>query len=762
MLSVGKSRRKTPELPPDIHSALVETLFGTTGAFLSGIFGATLVPAIAYARTGGQIYEVCLAVVGFMSIVRLAVYLAHKRASAENRVRRARFWEAAYAIPAIGFMAAVGVTAAIMFVRDGDPISTLYGVILTVGCAGALAGRNAGRPFIVYGQLLGVCAPLAIAMFLRQDPWVWGSAVCLLFVMTAVKSTTKVLNATIVTALMEGREARLQRARLGAALDSMSHGLCMADASQTIVVMNDRLKAFFGLEVQSGASLSDLANSIGLAAHMSRGARTNFVSRWRAHVGRGETCVFTQEVQQRLYDFRCEPMPNGGFVVVVEDVTEARLASREIERMAHFDSLTGLPNRINFHQALQKELARPRRKHDLVLLSIDLDQFKEVNDTRGHPAGDELLRLVAERLRQTVTGRDLVARFGGDEFQVLTAEQPGSGRAEQLAERLIAVLSASYEVFGATVTIGASVGLSRASQEGADADEMLRCADLALYEAKGAGRGVVRAYRRDMDLVLRRKRHVEGVLRRAIADQTLEVYYQPVMDIRTGRVKVCEALARLRCPDEGMISPAEFIPVAEESDLILGLGEAVLRKACAEATHWPEDVAVAVNFSPRQFAMNGDIIEDLKAVLRQTGLAPSRLEVEITESTMIEAKNAHAQLEAIKDLGVRIALDDFGTGYSSLSYLRQYPVDKIKIDRSFADEIDSVASQAVIGAVSVLAERLEVEVVFEGLERAEQLEHLKAWGVHLVQGYLFGAPMPSAQIRPRLMTTSDDTTRRVA
>jgi len=756
---LGKSRRKSPELPPDIHSALVETLFGTTGAFVSGLLGAILVPTIAYARTREDIYLICLAVVGVLTLVRLAVYVAHKRASDENRARRARFWEAAYAVGAIGFMLAVGVTAALLFVRNADQIAILYGVILTMGCAGALAGRNAGRPFIVYGQVLGVCGPLAVAMFLRHDPWFWGAAVILLFVMTAVKSTTKVLNATIVTALLEGREARLQRTRLGAALDSMSHGLCMADASQTIVVMNDRLKAFFGLQVQSGASLSDLANSIGLAAHMSRGARANFVSRWRAHVGRGETCVFTQEVQQRLYDFRCEPMPNGGFVVVVEDVTEARLASREIERMAHFDSLTGLPNRINFHQTLKKELARPNRKQDLVLLSIDLDQFKEVNDTRGHPAGDELLRQVADRLRQTITSRDLVARFGGDEFQVLAPEQEGSGRAEQLGERLIAVLSASYEVFGATVTIGASIGVSRASQEGPDADEMLRCADLALYEAKGAGRGVVRAYRRDMDLALRRKRHVEGVLRRAIASQTLEVYYQPIVDIRTGRVKVCEALARLRCPDEGMISPAEFIPVAEESDLILGLGETVLRKACAEAMTWPDDVGVAVNFSPRQFAMNSDIVEDLKTALRTTGLAPHRLEVEITESTMIEAKNAHAQLQGISDLGVRIALDDFGTGYSSLSYLRTYPVNKIKIDRSFADEIDSVASQAVIGAVSVLAERLEVEVVFEGLEQREQLEYLKPWGVHLVQGYLFGAPMPPAKLRECF---ADDLVRRVA
>jgi diguanylate cyclase (GGDEF)-like protein len=467
-------------------------------------------------------------------------------------------------------------------------------------------------------------------------------------------------------------------------------------------------------------------------------------------VGRGEACVFTQDIQQRLYDFRCEPMPNGGFVVVVEDVTEARLASREIERMAHFDSLTGLPNRINFHSALTKALTRPRIQQDLVLISIDLDQFKEINDTRGHPAGDELLRQVADRLRQTVTRRDLVARFGGDEFQVLAPEAEGSGRAEQLAEEIISVLSTSYEVLGATMTIGASIGIARASLEGPDADEMLRCADLALYEAKGAGRGVVRTYQRDMDLALRRKRHVESVLRRAIADKTLEVHYQPIVDIRTGQVKVCEALARLRCPDEGLISPAEFIPVAEESDLILGLGEAVLRKACAEAMTWPEDVAVAVNFSPRQFAMNGDIVEDLKAVLRATGLPPHRLEVEITESTMIEAKNAHAQLEGISALGVRIALDDFGTGYSSLSYLRTYPVNKIKIDRSFADEIDSVASQAVIGAVSVLAQRLEVDVVFEGLEQPEQLDSLKPWGVYLVQGYLFGAPMPAAKILEQL------------
>jgi predicted signal transduction protein with EAL and GGDEF domain len=273
---------------------------------------------------------------------------------------------------------------------------------------------------------------------------------------------------------------------------------------------------------------------------------------------------------------------------------------------------------------------------------------------------------------------------------------------------------------------------------------------MALYSAKGAGRGVARAFAPEMETALRRKRDVSEHLRYALDHDGIEVHYQPVVDVRTGRVVACEALARLAHPTEGMISPGEFVQVAEDSGLIVRLGDYVLKRACMDAVDWPEDIRVAVNFSPKQFVLGRNIAEDISAALAATGLPPHRLEVEITESTILEAKDSLQQLREISAAGVKISLDDFGTGYSSLSYLRQFPVNKIKIDRSFALDIVSLASQAVIRSVSVLAELLDVELVIEGIETKAQIDVLKSWNIHLVQGYYFSRPRPLAQIAPML------------
>ncbi|MEI7932529.1 MAG: EAL domain-containing protein, partial [Alphaproteobacteria bacterium] len=458
-----------------------------------------------------------------------------------------------------------------------------------------------------------------------------------------------------------------------------------------------------------------------------------------------------QTLAGRIYDFRCEPRDEGGFVVVVEDVTVARTASREIERMAHYDSLTGLPNRIQFHKRLRDALGKQTAAgHQLCLLSIDLDQFKEVNDSRGHPTGDELLCLVSQRLRNCVQKTDLVARFGGDEFQVLVETPKSQELVGNIAQRIIDSLSEGYTIDRHPISIGASIGIAISDGVNKDPDELIRCADMALYRAKGDGRGIYRVFEPEMDIAMRRKREVEHRLRDAIAGEELDVHYQPIVDVRSGKIVACEALARLRHPTEGLVSPAEFIKVAEETGLIIPLGEWILRRACIDAAAWPDDIKVAVNFSAKQFAMGRDVARGIRDILDQSRLAPGRLEVEITETTLFEAKDALEQLKAISAMGVRISLDDFGTGYSSLSYLRQFPVDKIKIDRSFAQDIKSREAQAVIGSVSVLAQLLNVDLVIEGIEEREQLEHLKGWNVTLVQGYVFSRPVPLAELKPML------------
>jgi diguanylate cyclase (GGDEF)-like protein len=750
MTQSGLQAAAPKKLPADIHAALVETLFGTVGSFVSGIFGGMLVPVIAAAKTHDPLFVLCTAIVFALSVLRLGILLAWRRASVENRMARASWWEKIYSVGAVGFMTAVGITAALLFHRHMDEVTPLYGVVIVLACAGALAGRNAGRPLIVYGQVVGVLGPMTAILLLEYSPWYWGLAAIMGLAMASVKSTTKFLNGIIVQALMNGREARIQRGRFSSALDSMSHGLVMGDVGGEITVANHRLREFFGLSGDSvGLTIATLAERIAQAGRMSRADQANFTAAWEAHIAKRDAGVFTQAIDGRIFDFRCEPMEMGGFVVVVEDVTTARLASREIERMAHFDVLTGLPNRLQFHTKLVAALrTKPKAGFQTALLSVDLDQFKEVNDTRGHPTGDELLCLVARRLRQCVHGADLVARFGGDEFQVLVQAPDDGHTVNTIAQRIIDTLSASYTIDGNLITIGASIGIATSPKHASDADEMLRCADMALYRAKAEGRGVYRTFETEMDTTMRRKREVEHHLREAITYEELELHYQPVVDCRTGKIVAVEALARLRHPTEGLISPAEFIQVAEETGLIVRLGSWVLRRACRDAMAWPEHIRVAVNFSAKQFVMGHNVAADIRDALKEIGLAPSRLEVEITESTIFEAKDALNQLKEISASGVKLSLDDFGTGYSSLSYLRQFPVDKIKIDRSFAIDITSRESQAVIGSVSVLAQLLNVELVIEGIEELGQIEAIKPWNVRLVQGYVFSRPVPLAQLLP--------------
>jgi diguanylate cyclase (GGDEF)-like protein len=755
MTRLRKDRVRPAPLPPEVHADLVETLFGTVGSLVSGIVGGLLVPFIAWARTGDTIYLACGAVLVGLAVLRLEVLRRHRRASAESRRENAKYWETLYAIGAIGFMLAVGLTAGLLVGRKHDELTTLYGVLITVGCVGAVAARNAARPMIVHGQVAALCLPLVLSFLASRSPWYWGLACMLVLILTSVKSTTRFLNSTLVAALLNGREARIQRHRFSTALDSMSHGLCMGDAKGIITVVNQRLLDLFRLDAAAvqDCHAYDLADMIADAGAMSAEDRRRFAAAWSDHVARRDPSVFSACIGMGIFDFRCEPEEQGGFVMVASDVTEARLASQEIERMAHYDALTGLPNRSRFYAHLTKQLAGAQRAGDeYAVLSIDLDQFKEVNDSRGHATGDKLLQMVAERLRKGLKTADVVSRFGGDEFQVLLKIGASSTDVPAIANRIVEILSQPYAIENDLINIGASIGIAFAPRDASTADEILRCADMALYAAKASGRGVTHAFDAEMEMALRRRQEVSDILRQALEADQLQVHYQPVVDARTGRIVACEALARLPHPVEGMIPPSEFIAVAEETGLVVRLGDWILRRACADAMTWPEHITVAVNFSPRQFALGANVAEHISMVLADTGLPPHRLEVEITESTLIDAKDALQQLQNIADLGVKIALDDFGTGYSSLSYLRQFPVNKIKIDRSFSLDIQSQASQAIIRSVSVMAKLLNVELVIEGVETASQLETLTSWSVHLIQGYYYSRPKPLADLMPMLQT----------
>ncbi|MBR1091064.1 EAL domain-containing protein [Bradyrhizobium manausense] len=435
-----------------------------------------------------------------------------------------------------------------------------------------------------------------------------------------------------------------------------------------------------------------------------------------------------------------------GYLVAMADITERRKAEARIAYMAHHDGLTDLPNREYFQDRLRQALDQAGGKR-VGVLYIDLDLFKNINDSFGHPSGDRVLKEVAERLSSAVRGANLAARLGGDEFAVILAADVSPNEASACATLLIDTLKAPYEIDGQEMIIGASIGIALSPGDGTTSEELMRNADMALYRAKSDGGGVHHFFEREMDLQAQKRRDMEVDLRRAFANGEFELHYQPLVSIASDRISGFESLLRWRHPDKGMISPAEFIPVAEDIGLITQLGEWVLREACHEAVKWPSDVKVAVNLSPAQFRSR-NLVQVVISALAQSGLSPKRLELEITESIFLAETDANlAILHQLRELGVAISMDDFGTGYSSLSYLRSFPFDKIKIDRSFVkDLVQRPDCVAIVRAISGLGRSLNITTTAEGVETEDQLDWLRAEGCNEVQGFLFSAARPAAEI----------------
>ena len=431
------------------------------------------------------------------------------------------------------------------------------------------------------------------------------------------------------------------------------------------------------------------------------------------------------------------------------DITAQRRSAEDASRLALYDSLTGLANRFHISKKLDTTLAAfSQQQRSCAIMLLDLDRFKQVNDTLGHPAGDALLKQVAERLLKIVGNKEMVSRLGGDEFQIILPDIEDRGQLGDMAADIIASLSQPYSVAGSRCIIGASVGVAIAPFDGQSSDDLVRNADLALYAAKGNGRGRFAFYSSDLHQAAEDRRVLEEDLRDALSRGEISIGYQPVVNAGSNVVTGVEALIRWTHRDRGKISPALFIPIAEETNLIWPLGEWVLRKACEDAASWPGEMRVAVNVSPIQFA-NPELPKIVAKALAASGLSPDRLELEITESVFLnDTAETNRMFKALKDLGVRLALDDFGTGYSSLGYLQSAPFDKIKIDQSFVRGATEEGSRngAIIAAIVALAEALDMETTAEGIESLDQLDLVRKLNVSHVQGYVYSEPVPSADV----------------
>ncbi|MYZ48949.1 EAL domain-containing protein [Propylenella binzhouense] len=553
--------------------------------------------------------------------------------------------------------------------------------------------------------------------------------------------------------LIEKREdeLRTQNLRFNAALSNMSQGLSMFDGNRQLIVCNERYAEVYGLPrdlIRPGTTQREILECRVALGIFAGGDPQAYI---RSRVENASTSEPSDQILElsdgRIVAIARRPMAGGGWVSTHEDITERRRAEARIAHLATHDCLTALPNRILFRQRLEEALAALRPGQAVAVHCLDLDRFKAVNDTLGHPVGDLLLEAVSARLRRCVREGDTVARLSGDEFAIVQAGIARPEEAESLAARLVDAVREPYFLDGHRVSVGASVGTAMANEAGGPPDELLRNADTALYRAKADGRGAHRLFEPGMDETLQHRRALERDLRNAVAHGGFEVHYQPIINLATEAISGFEALLRWNRPGYGEVPPGAFIPVAEETGLIEPLGRWVLHQACREAAQWPDGIRVAVNLSPVQFA-GANLVDEVRAALAEARLAPGRLELEITETVLLQdGPSTLAKLNDLRQLGVRIAIDDFGAGDSSLAHLRRFPFDRIKIDRSFISELpESGDCAAIVRAMTDLGGNLGMPTTAEGVESRAQLDHLKLQGCSEAQGFLFSRATPARDV----------------
>jgi len=538
---------------------------------------------------------------------------------------------------------------------------------------------------------------------------------------------------------------------LDATLEHMAHGLCAFDANLRLIVVNRRYLEIYGLteaDTRPGTSLFDLMKqSVAHGVHRPGITAEQMYEDFKARlIDNREPVLHRILADGRIIAVRHQPMANGGWVGTYEDITERHQAEEHIAHMARHDALTELPNRLLFHEKMADGLVRVESSGEsMAVMCLDLDNFKGINDSLGHPIGDKLLQKIAQRLCGKLGIVDTIARLGGDEFAILHPMKSLQDT-EDLARSLIGAAAEPIVIDGQEITTGISIGIAVAPANGKTSEHLMKCADLALYQAKYQGRNTHRFFEPAMDARLQVRRALETDLRRSLAAGEFQLAYQPQINLATNELIGFEALLRWHHPERGPVSPAEFIPIAEEIGLIIPIGQWVLRQACAEAAKWPRGMKVAVNLSPVQFRGRG-LLSTVTQTLAAAGLSADRLELEITEAVLLEQNEANiGTLHQLRALGARIAMDDFGTGYSSLSYLRSFPFDKIKIDRSFV--FDSIAGQqgeAIIRTIAELGSTLGIVTTAEGIETADQLQLVRRAGCTEGQGYLIGRPCSGAQ-----------------
>lgn len=748
--------------PDDVLAALIDTFFAPGYSLLIAVANSVLIAEIAAARTGVALLDQCAAALIVIAAARILLvwcYWRRKRDVAPERATLLR-WELAYAVGAYAFAACVGALGVITLIDANDAVSQMLTYALAMGYMAGAATRNSGRRHIAIGQIMLTLFPIALAAAYRDEfAYYILSFMTLLYCLAGIEIT--IYNATnALRVLMTNKEnselaKRLaeQNLRFDAALNNMPQGLCMFDADGRLLVGNNRIGVLCGaasVAPSPGMSIAEITGKFVAAGVLTAQMAQEVAADLQRHIASGESGASEFSLRNgRIIGKTQTPLPGGGAVVLFEDVTERKQADARVRYLATHDMLTELPNRMLFNELLQGEVdAAQREDKQFCVLFIDLDRFKVINDTLGHAAGDALLRAASTRLKGCLRKQDIAARIGGDEFVALLRDVSSPADACAVADAVLARLDAPIMIHGQECSVTASIGVAMFPADAQDADTLLKNADAAMYLAKAEGKSSVRLFSNKIKTLTIQGLMLETSLRHALARGEFVVWYQPKREIETGVITGVEALLRWRHPELGLLLPEDFVPLAEETGLIVPIGKWALETACVDNMAWRAKglgpLSVAVNLSLRQL-FDVQLLAHIAEALKSSGMSPEWLELEITESMVMQnAGDAMAVLRAIKNTGVRLAIDDFGTGYSSLSLVKQLPLDAIKIDCSFVNDLlTDPNDRAIVEAVISLGKALNLRVVAEGVETEAQEEFLRDRGCLEMQGYLLSQPLPA-------------------